>query len=141
MEQESKKGRFVRFIDQTLEKSAEEICKKVCASAFDQSLTFKLRIRDIGLTRYVTYAGDNFIIKDNSSAKVDCLMVFSSSKIIHSILLGKTLPYSFDLISKLKIIFFNEKGKILTSIYIPAKKNYCKIIKGTRFTLKPENTL
>jgi hypothetical protein len=138
MESENKKKRFIRFIDETIEKSGDEVCKKICEISCEHPLTLKLKIRDVGLVRYITFFDNKYSVANSSGNKIDCLMVFEKAKIIHHILIGKILPYNLDLIGKSNIIFFNERGKNLTSIYIPAKNNYSKIIRGTRFTLKPD---
>jgi hypothetical protein len=138
MEQSSKRLRFISFLDEALNKSAMEINSKIIFSNVDHFLTLKIKVRDIGFTRFITFYNNEFVISDKSEKKIDCTIIFESAKVLHQMLIGRVLPYHSSLIGKFEIIFFTEKGKVLTSIFNPAKNNYSKIIKGTRFTLKKE---
>jgi len=140
MDNEQKILRFVNFLDQTIEKTACDICDKVFINYKDQKLSVKIRIKDIGLIRYVNFTKGSYSISKSSAEKLDCIMQFSKAAVLHQLLIGKMLPFNLDLVGKASFIFFSEKGKIISSAYIPAKKNYCEIVKGTRFTLKnPED--
>ncbi|OHD09507.1 MAG: hypothetical protein A2086_16850 [Spirochaetes bacterium GWD1_27_9] len=133
---ETKKQRFMNFIDQTLNKSCENILKIVSGKNSLAPLTLKIKIKDVGYLRYIKFDGDTFTVINQNADKIDCSMLFDKAKTLHQILLGKILPQNISLIGKYNILFFNEKSKIFTSIYGHAKNNYAEIIKGTRFTLK-----
>jgi len=138
MKEESKRERFIRFLDETLYKSLEDIKPKFLSSSFKHPLNLKVRVRDVGYSRYVSFNDRSLTVTKKNSEKIDCLIYFDKAKIVHQILMGKILPYNSSLIGKYDIKFFNEYSKIFSTIYIPAKNNYCNIIKGTRFTLKEE---
>lgn len=138
MQQDSKRLRFINFLDEALKKSAVDINNRINLVNDTNFLTLKLKVRDIGFIRFITFNNNEFVISENSDKKIDCSMIFDNAKILHRVLIGKVLPYHSSLIGKFEIIFFTEKGKLLTSIYNPAKNNYTRIIKGTRFTLKKE---
>lgn len=138
MKEETKRERFIRFLDQTLDKSLTDIKTKFPSSPKKEPLNLKIRIRDLSYSRYAKFDGEYLSISDKPLEKVDCLIYFEKAKIAHRMLMGKILPYSSSLIGKYDIKYYNERSKVFSSIYIPAKNNYCNIIKGTRFTLKDE---
>ncbi|HOV15116.1 MAG TPA: hypothetical protein PK771_12580 [Spirochaetota bacterium] len=138
MKEESKKDRFIRFLDETLSKSVEDIKPKFEAYPFKEPLNLKLKIKNLGYSRFVSFNENNLKVTDKPTEKVDCLIYFENAKVAHQILLRKILPYNSALIGKYDIKYFNEKSRIFATIYGPAKNNYCNIIKGTRFTLKKD---
>jgi hypothetical protein len=138
MDIESKKKRFIEFLDKTLEYTSEEVKEKINLISKDKQLIMKIRVKDLNVSRYIIFENKNFTISDKAVKNLDCYIYFDKAKTFHKILTGKILPYNINLIGKFKIIYYNEKGKILSSVYVPAKNQYSKIVKGTRFTLKKE---
>jgi|WetSurMetagenome_2_1015567.scaffolds.fasta_scaffold383078_2 hypothetical protein len=138
MEKEDKKQRFIDFFDKMIEQTSNDVKEKISQFAKNKSMTLKIRIRDLDLTRCINFCENNMTISNKPPKKIDCSILFDKAITFHRIMTGKVLPYNINLIGKFKIIYYNEKGKYLASVYVPAKNNYCKIIKGTRFTLKSE---
>ena len=139
MEKENKKKRFIEFFDKTIELTSDEMKEKISQQAKNRPLILKIRIKDLNLTRIVIFSNNSSTITSKTQKKTDCTIMFDKAKTFHQIMSGRILPYNINLIGKFKIIYNNERGKILGTVFIPAKNNYCKIIKGTRFTLKTDD--
>jgi hypothetical protein len=132
----SKKVRFIEFIDKTLHKVCEDAAGEILQKKHLEKLVFKIKIKDIGFIRFVEFTGDSYNIFDNYDDKVDCSYIIDHARILHQLLIGKVLPYNSRLVGKMNSVYFNEKSKVVSSLFIPAKNYYSEIIRGTRFTLK-----
>ena len=134
----NKKQRFVSFIDETLKATSKTVYEKLQEKkTTGYPLVLKLVVKDIRYLRFIKITEDSYEVlrKIPEEQKVDCYMIFDRAKTIHYVLSGKVLPLSSSLIGKLKIIYLTREARAFSAIYNPAKNNYLKIIKGTRFTL------
>ena len=138
----NKKQRFISFLDQTLKVTSQSVFARMDEKKHSKyPLILKLVVKDIRYLRYIIINKDGFKIagKINEDDRIDCYMVFDRAKTIHYVLSGKVLPLSSSLIGKLKIIYLSGDARVFSAIYNPAKNNYLRIIKGTRFTLNKKN--
>lgn len=135
----NKKQRFIYFLDKTLESASEELIEKLeTTKNIRYPLTLKFVVKDIRYLRYIVISESGFKLhkKKLHDKRIDSYMSFNTAKVVHYLLSGKILPLNASLIGKVKFLYLNQSARLFSMIYNPAKNNYMKIIKGTRFTLK-----
>lgn len=135
----NKKQRFIYFLDKTLESASEELLEKLKTTKnVRYPLTLKFVVKDIRYLRYIVISENGYKLhkKKQHDRRIDSYMSFNTARVVHYLLSGKILPLNASLIGKVKFLYLNQSARLFSMIYNPAKNNYMKIIKGTRFTLK-----